>query len=88
MKNVLKKGSKIKVISGFNKGIIDFVIGIDHKKKIIYLEKIKRKITDCSKHSKKSKNFNNLKLFVPINFSNVVVLDEEEEATSSISSSL
>lgn len=77
-KNILKKGSRVKVISGSNKGFVGFIVNINRKKKFVNIENLKRKISLFSKnYTKYNKNPENFIFFIPVDFSNVSIFEEK-----------
>ena len=80
----LKTGDKVKVITGKNRGTIDFISRLDPKKQVVYLKKVSRKKYDKSTPDSKKKS--ELKeIMAPVHISNVAYWLEDKKRTTKIS---
>jgi large subunit ribosomal protein L24 len=79
----IKKGDRVLVISGKDKGITGTVLKVDLKKNRVIVEGVNR----VKKHTKESTTDRGVKtggiltVEAPIHYSNVMLLDEENQAT-------
>jgi len=79
----IKKGDRVLVIAGKDKGITGTVLKVDLKKNRVLVEGVNR----VKKHTKESTTDRGVKtggiltVEAPIHYSNVMLLDEENQAT-------
>jgi large subunit ribosomal protein L24 len=79
----IKKGDRVLVISGKDKGITGTVLKVDFKGERVIVEGVNR----VKKHTKEGKTDRGVKtggiltVEAPIHYSNVMLLDEDDQAT-------
>ena len=79
MANKFKKGDKVKVITGKDKGKISTIISVDPTKLTVTLEDVNVITKHTKKTDKTAGGF--VKLPAPINWSNISHIDADEKVT-------